>query len=110
VAETNCWCVITTSGDELHLRSAFRRSQIGRYTIRFAHSSGSVAVQIRNKVVRDLANRRVLGNDDQARAAPRANELTEVTGHRRLVVRDQDAAVTRGVGENFLILKTGETR
>ncbi len=52
----------------------------------------------------------MLGNDDQARAVLRPHEFGEVSRHGRLIVRDQDASVTCGDGENVLILQAGQTR
>ena len=43
----------------------------------------------------------MLGNDDETKAALHLHELAEVPRHRRLVVRDQDATVASGEGEDF---------
>ena len=51
----------------------------------------------------------MLGNDDHARAVLRPPEFGEVSRHGRLIVRDQDAAVTGRDGEDIIILQAGQT-
>ena len=52
----------------------------------------------------------MLGNDDETKAALHLHELAEVPRHRRLVVRDQDATVASGEGEDFQIFETCQAR
>ncbi|HUE88365.1 MAG TPA: GIY-YIG nuclease family protein [Vicinamibacterales bacterium] len=57
-----------------------------------------------NQIVGHFPKRKMLRSDDQARTVLRLHELTEVSRHRPLVVRNQDAAIECGDGKDFLIL------
>lgn len=74
------------------------QGQIGRNATRSVHSSAFVAVQIRNQVVCDLSNGKMLRNDEKPRTALCPHELPEVSRHGRLIVPHEDAAIARCTG------------
>ena len=62
-----------------------------------------------NQVVSSLAEWKMLGNDDHARAVLRLHEFGEVSRHGRPIVRDKDATITSRDAENIPILQAGQS-